>query len=191
MTPEDAAPAKKAVFLDRDGTINVNPPSGDFCKRVEDMRLLPGVASALKRMTDAGYVAVVFSNQSGVGRGYMTQRDVDDVNARMRELLAAEGVTLAGVYICPHVDEDNCECRKPKPGLLVRGAREIGIDLARSWAVGDSARDVEAAQAAGCRTILVYGNAYPGQREKAEALHPVASVESLTEAADIILDASE
>jgi histidinol-phosphate phosphatase family protein len=189
MTPTDAG--QRAVFLDRDGTINTNPSSGDFCKRADDMKLLPGVAAALRRLCDAGYVAVVYTNQSGVGRGIMTLKDVDAVNARMEELLAEAGVKLAGIYYCPHVNEDKCECRKPKPGLLLKGAREVGIDLARSWAVGDSARDMEAAQAAGCKTVFVYGNAYPGQREKAEQLHPVASVETLSEAADVILGATD
>jgi D-glycero-D-manno-heptose 1,7-bisphosphate phosphatase len=192
MAADDAVRTKherRAVFLDRDGTLNANPPSGDFVRRPEDLRLLPEAIPALKSLSAAGYVIVVFSNQSGIAKGLMTKHDVDAVNARLREMLAAGGVQLAGIYICPHGNDDDCDCRKPKPGLLHRATRELGLDLGNSWAVGDSARDIEAGHTAGCRTILVHGNSYPGQKEEAEALSPVASVPDLAGAADVIRDA--
>jgi len=179
--------ARAAVFVDRDGTISMNATRGDFVKRPEDLRLLPGAAEALLRLKDAGYLLVVYTNQSGVGRGIMTSADVDSVNARLGEVLAEAGAPLDGIYYCPHVDSDDCECRKPKPGLLLRAARELGIDLPRSWGLGDGARDLEAARAAGCRVILVHGNSYPGQREAGEAMSPEASVPDLAAAADIVL----
>jgi len=183
--------ARAAVFVDRDGTINVNATRGDFVKRPEDLRFLPGAARALRRLKEAGYLLVVYTNQSGVGRGVMTSADVDSVNARLAEVLAEAGAPLDGVYYCPHVDADDCECRKPKPGLLLRAASELGIDLSRSWGLGDGARDLEAARAAGCRVVLVHGDSYPGQREAGEALSPEASVPDLAAAADVVLAAGD
>jgi len=121
----------------------------------------------------------------------MTSADVDSVNARLGEVLAQAGAPLDGTYYCPHVGSDDCECRKPKPGMILRAARELGIDLPRSWGLGDGARDLEAARAAGCRVVLVWGNSYPGQREAGEALSPEASVPDLAAAADVVLAAGD
>ena len=181
---------RPAVFLDRDGTLNENPPRGDFVRRPEDLRLLKGVPRALRSLREAGYLLVVASNQSGISKGLMSSEAVAAVNARLGELLAPEGVSLDGIYVCPHSSEALCDCRKPKPGLLLRAARELGIDLARSWMVGDSARDVAAARAAGVRAMFVYGNSYDGEREAAEALSPEAVVPDVEAAARFILSAA-
>lgn len=178
---------RPAVFVDRDGTINEPPPTGGFVTRARDVRLLPGAADALRRLKDAGYLLVVFSNQSGVSRGVMTLADVESVNAHLAGLLTEGGAKPDGIYFCPHRSEDGCECRKPKPGMLLRAADELGIGLARSWGMGDAARDLAAARSAGCRVILVHGSSYPGEREAGEALSPDASVADLPAAADVIL----
>jgi histidinol-phosphate phosphatase family protein len=178
---------RRAVFLDRDGTINRNAPAGDFVRSPEALELLPGAAGAVSRLNAAGYAVVVISNQSGVARGMMTLGDVRSVNARLEELLALEGARLDGVYVCPHASSDGCPCRKPRPGLLTRAAEDLGLDLARSWTVGDSARDLEAGRAAGTFVVLVHGDSYPGAREEAETLQPFASVATLAEAVDKIL----
>ncbi len=194
---------RPAVFVDRDGTLNEPPPPGCFLTRPEDVLLLPGEAVALRRLKEAGYLIVVFSNQSGVARGVMTLADVEAVNARLAELLAGGGAQLDGVYFCPHRDGDGCECRKPRPGMLLSAAKELGIDLTRSWGLGDAARDLAAARAAGCRVILVRGTSSPCERpsaaarlsspksaqagEAAEELPPDASVPDLPAAADVIL----
>jgi D-glycero-D-manno-heptose 1,7-bisphosphate phosphatase len=169
----------------------VNSEAGDFVTRPEDLRLLAGAPEALRRLKEAGYLLVIFTNQSGVGRGVMTAADVESVNARMGKILGRAGAPLDGIYFCPHVDADNCECRKPKPGLLLRAAKELRIDLSSSWGMGDGARDLEAARAAGCRVILVHGDSYPGQREAGEALSPEASVLDLAAAADFVLAAGD
>ncbi len=184
--PADSS-GRPAVFVDRDGTINANARRGDFVLRPDDLRLLPGAADALRRLKEAGYLLVVFTNQSGVARGVMTPADVEAVNARLGDLLAAAGAPLDGVYFCPHMDGDGCECRKPKPGLIKRAAEELGIDLSRSWGLGDGARDLEAARAAGCRVVLVHGDSYPGERDAGEALSPEASVPDLAAAAEVVL----
>ena len=179
---------KPAVFLDRDGTLNENAPSGDYTRRPEDVKLLPGVAEALKRLQDAGYLLVVYSNQSGVAYGLLTCEDVKTVNAHIQGLLCRRGVEIAGSYFCPHGRESTCECRKPRPGMLLRAAEELGIDLARSWGVGDAPRDLEAARRAGCRgVVLIHGNSYEGKREEAEAAGPDASVSRMAAAAEFIL----
>lgn len=182
-----AGAGRPAVFVDRDGTINHPPPPGGFVTRPGDVRLLGGAAESLRRLKEAGYLLVVFSNQSGVARGVMTLADVRAVNARVAELLAQGGAPLDGVYFCPHLGGDGCDCRKPKPGMLHSAAEELGIDLARSWGMGDAARDLAAARAAGCRVILIHGNSSPGEREAAEGISPDASVPDLPAAADVIL----
>lgn len=149
---ESAPQRNRAVFLDRDGTIaeDVN-----FCCRVDDFRLLPGVPEALRLLTQHGYKLIVVSNQSGVARGYLTEEDLQQINDHMQGQLNESGVGLEGVYCCIHGPDDDCDCRKPKPGLLVAAAAQHDIDLSKSYMVGDSARDIAAGQAAGCRTVLV------------------------------------
>ena len=148
-----------AVFLDKDGTLVEDVPYNVDPGRI---RLAPGAAEGLRLLHRAGYRLFVVSNQSGVARGYFPERALTAVAERLRHLLAGCAVPLAGFYYCPHhpagaVEEHAvvCACRKPAPGLLLRAAREHGVDLARSWLVGDILDDVEAGRRAGCRTILV------------------------------------
>jgi D-glycero-D-manno-heptose 1,7-bisphosphate phosphatase len=150
---------RRAVFLDRDGTLNVD--SG-YVSRPQDVRLIEGAAEGVKLLGDAGYELVIVSNQSGIARGMMTLAQADAVDERLRALLAQRGVTVAALYRCPHLPTGSvaafaveCDCRKPKPGMLLAAARDRGIDLAASWMIGDGARDVEAGLAAGCRAILL------------------------------------
>lgn len=147
------APLRAAVFLDRDGVLNevqvrdgvpVPPPS------VEQMRLLPGVTSACNRLHELGYVLVVVTNQPDIARGTQSRSEVDRMHAYLRERLP-----LDEIVVCPHDDADGCSCRKPKPGLLVETAQRLGLDLARSFCVGDRWRDIEAAQRAGVPSIYV------------------------------------
>ena len=149
----------RAVFLDRDGTLIYNV---HYCRDPEQVRLLPGVTEGLAWLQKAGYPLIVISNQSGVARGYLTERDLGRVNRRLRQVLAAEGIHITAIYYCPHHPEGTCPayagpclCRKPEPGLLLRAAVEWGIALARSWYIGDILADVEAGNRAGCRTVLI------------------------------------
>ena len=148
-----------AVFMDRDGTINEEV---SFLSRMEQLKLYPQTAEAIRLINAAGMKAVVATNQSGIARGYFSEDFVRSVHERINELLALEGARIDGFYVCPHhplhgqgVYKRDCDCRKPKPGLLLQAAREMNIDLARSYMVGDMLRDVETGKRAGARGILV------------------------------------
>lgn len=150
---------KAAVFLDRDGTLT--EPRHYPC-RPEDLVLQPGIAPPLRSLRDAGYALVLITNQSGLARGLFDRRALDAMHVHLRALLAASGIALDGIYVCPHHIDGTvpelsvaCECRKPAPGMLLRAGRELGLDLGRSWMVGDFFTDVEAGLRAGCRTALV------------------------------------
>ncbi len=151
--------ARPAVFLDRDGTI---VREVDYLREVSQLRLLPGAAAAVRRLNEAGIPVIVVTNQSGIARGMLTENDLRHIHDELRRRLASRGARLDAIYYCPHHPEaavkayrKRCRCRKPAPGLFRRAAREMDLDLARSFAVGDSARDLEAGRRAGCRTVLV------------------------------------
>lgn len=150
---------RRAVFLDKDGTLIADVPYNVDPARI---RLLPGAAVGLRALHRAGYLLVVVSNQSGVARGFFPEAALTAVEARLRALLADAGVPLAGFYYCPHHPDGvvpgyavSCLCRKPSHGLVIRAAREHGINRAASWFVGDILDDVEAGHRAGCRAILI------------------------------------
>jgi D-glycero-D-manno-heptose 1,7-bisphosphate phosphatase len=145
-----------AAFLDRDGTLIQDL---HYLGDPERVRLLDGVAEALALLNGAGYVPVIVSNQSGVGRGLIADAAVHEVNARLRQLLlAADGqAEVRAFYHCPHAPEDGCDCRKPRAGLFLRAADEHALDLGRSVGFGDRDRDLEAARAAGCRDAFLVG----------------------------------
>jgi D-glycero-D-manno-heptose 1,7-bisphosphate phosphatase len=172
--------SRPAAFIDRDGTINVQPPEHEYLSGVDELEVLPGALEGMRALADCGFALVIASNQRGVGRGLISMDDVDAIDAEIRRLLAASGAELAGSYYCPHLNDDGCDCRKPKPGLLLRAAEELDLDLAASWMVGDSATDIAAGVAAGCRT------AYLGDDPPGEA---TISAASLAEAADLICSA--
>jgi D-glycero-D-manno-heptose 1,7-bisphosphate phosphatase len=143
---------RQAVFLDRDGTLIHDP---GYLGDPGGVRLLPQTIAGLKLLHAGGLLLVLVGNQSGVGRGLYTYADLDRVHARLAALLAEHGLALDGAYYCPHTPWDGCACRKPEPGLLHQAARELAIDLARSFIVGDKLSDVAAGRRAGCRTLLI------------------------------------
>lgn len=144
---------KSCVFFDRDGIVNRHPGPG-YVERWEDFHLLPEFVEILRTVRQTGFAAVVVSNQRGVALGRMTAATVEGMHRRLQEALRTEGLALDDVLYCPH-DRGACDCRKPQPGMLKEAARRHGLDLARSWMIGDSPTDIQAGQAAGCRTILV------------------------------------
>ncbi|MDT8445007.1 MAG: D-glycero-beta-D-manno-heptose 1,7-bisphosphate 7-phosphatase [Desulfuromonadales bacterium] len=165
---------RRTVFLDRDGTINIEK---DYLHKIEDFEFIPGVPEAIKRLKDAGFLVVVVSNQSGVGRGYFNEQAVETLHEHIQTELAAYGTSIDAFYFCPHhpvhgVDDYqiDCDCRKGAPGMLLQAAEDYNIDLSRSFMIGDKLADIEAAERAGCTPILVltgYGNDTQLQQEVA------------------------
>ena len=157
----------KAIFLDRDGVINelvYHEEQGiiDSPFTTAQFRLLPGVAGAIKQFRDMGYKVIIISNQPSMAKQHMSEGTFDAISQKMRDELAGDGAFFDGEYYCFHHPEAkvaelkvNCECRKPKPGLLYRAAQDLGIDFSQSWMIGDGLPDVKAGKAAGIRTVLL------------------------------------
>jgi len=143
----------RLVVLDRDGVINRDSP--DYIRSPAEWIPLPGALEAIARLGRAGYTVVVASNQSGLGRGLFSRETLEAIHARMNEAIEAAGGRLAGIYYCPHRPEDGCACRKPLPGLLLQIEAAFGCRLTGQPVVGDSERDLRAAQAVNARPILV------------------------------------
>ncbi|MCE9584785.1 MAG: HAD-IIIA family hydrolase [Planctomycetes bacterium] len=157
--------SRPAVFLDRDGVLCEDRP--DYVKSWAEWRWIPGALEGAAALAKAGRALVVVSNQACVRKGIVSRDTLDGILARMRADLEAAGAPLAGIYVCPHGDEDRCDCRKPKPGLLLAAAHDLNLDLGASTLVGDALRDREAALAAGSRFVLVLSG--QGTRWAAEA----------------------
>jgi len=154
---------QRAVFLDRDGTINQYV---GFLKRAEELALIDGAAEAIRRINQSGYLAIVVTNQPVIARGDINWEQLDEIHRKLETLLGREGAYLDDIFVCPHHPDKgyprevtaykvDCECRKPKPGLLLRAAEKYNVDLSESWMIGDSLQDMEAGLAAGCKTVLV------------------------------------
>jgi len=169
--------ARPAAFLDRDGTINVRAPAHDYVRSADQFEWLPGAIEGMVRLGEAGWPLIVVSNQRGVSRGLLTEATLREIETRIQAALADRGCRVEAFRYCLHGIEEACECRKPRPGLLLAAAREMDLDLARSWMIGDSDDDVAAGRAAGCRTIRL------GARPTDGAI--VAG--SLLEAAELVL----
>jgi D-glycero-D-manno-heptose 1,7-bisphosphate phosphatase len=183
--------SRAAVFLDKDGTIIEDVP---YCVDPAQMRLMPGAIEGLGRLASVGYQLVVVSNQPGVALGYFPATALAPVERRLGEMLRESGIELAGFYFCPHHPEgkvsryvDRCGCRKPAPGLILNAARDLSIELARSWMVGDILHDIEAGRLAGCRTVLIdNGNETDWRLSRSRSPDVLAS--DLAEAAERIIE---
>lgn len=186
--------SRRAILMDRDGTVCEEV---GYVNHLDRLRLLPRSAEAIRLANEAGFQTVVLTNQAGVARGYFREALVDQVHDRLRELLAAGGARLDGVYFCPHhptVGPDAyrkaCVCRKPKPGMLFRARDEMGIDLSRSYMIGDSVRDIEAAQNGGAIPVLVltgYGRGEWEHQPERWSVRPDHVAEDLLDAVRWIL----
>jgi len=143
----------KAVFLDRDGVIN-KKLENDYVKNWNEFHFLPGVIEAIKTINEKGYLVIVVTNQRGIGRGLMTEQDLKDIHQRMLQEIQKGGARIDDIFYCPHDMKDNCNCRKPKPGMLVQAKKKWDIDYAKSYIIGDSETDIEAGQQVGCKGIL-------------------------------------
>ena len=179
--------SQPAVFLDRDGTINEQM---GYINHLSRFRLLPQAIPAIRRLNEAGLKVVVVTNQSGAARGYFPAALVDEVHTHLKQLLAAGGAHLDGIYACLHGPADGCDCRKPRPTLVKQAARDLDLDLDRSYLVGDRYRDVETAANAGVKGILVltgYGRGEYDYLRAAQKVQPVQVATDLLEAVEWIL----
>ena len=154
---------QKAVFLDRDGTINKYV---GFLRDIDEFELLPGATEAIRRINSRGYLAIVVTNQPVIARGEVTVPELQEIHNKMETLLGAEGAYLDAIYYCPHHPHKgyegeilelkiDCDCRKPKPGMLMKAAKDFNIDLSASWMIGDGENDIKAGKAARCKTALI------------------------------------
>lgn len=168
---------QKAVFLDRDGTINKYV---GFLRNIDDFELLPGVTEAVRKINASGYLVIVVTNQPVIARGEVSFEELEQIHNKMETLLGAEGAYLDAIYFCPHHPHKgykgerlelkiDCKCRKPKPGMLIKAADDFNIDLTQSWMIGDGENDIFAGIAAGCHTVLI-GNGQFGQDLNADNL---------------------
>ena len=146
----------KVIFLDRDGTINKKIENG-YVTRPYEFEFLPGAIESLKLLAANGFEIIIITNQRGIARGIFTEDDLLDVHTHMQRELGEHGIPIKAVYYCPHDEGDGCSCRKPKPGMLLRAAGERAINLPDAVMIGDHESDVLAAEAAGCRGILIDG----------------------------------
>ena len=146
---------QRAVILDRDGVLNQKPPRAQYVRSWDEFEWLPGAIESLALLKRAGYKLIVVTNQPGIARGMMSEKDLGGVHSRMQDELSKAGATLDAIYHCPHGWDEGCFCRKPSPGLLFEAQREHHLDLTKTIFIGDDERDVEAGQAAGCPTALV------------------------------------
>lgn len=146
-----------AIFIDRDGVINQRRPD-DYVLNWSQFVFVPGIREALKQLSTLGLPMIVISNQAAVGKGLLTLDGLREITTRMQQALLEDGTALTAAYYCPHRSEENCACRKPRPGLLHMAANDLNVNLSRSVLVGDSETDIKAAEAAGSRSILLVSN---------------------------------
>jgi D-glycero-D-manno-heptose 1,7-bisphosphate phosphatase len=177
-----------AVFLDRDGTINEEM---GYINHLSRLVLLPRAGAAIRRLNDAGLKVVVITNQSGAARGYFPGALVSEVHERLKNLLTAEGARLDAIYACLHGPREGCPCRKPQPALVLSAARDLDLDLSRSYAVGDRYKDLKTAANAGVKAILVLTGYGRGEYEHFGGdweIKPAYIAEDLLDAATWIIE---
>ncbi|MGE5548219.1 MAG: D-glycero-beta-D-manno-heptose 1,7-bisphosphate 7-phosphatase [Solirubrobacterales bacterium] len=177
---------RRYVLVDRDGTINVDK---HYLSDPDGLELIPGAAEGLRLLTEKGFGIAVLTNQSGVARGYFGAEQLERIHARLKEMLAEQGVQVAGIYICPHGPDDDCTCRKPLPGMVEQAVAELGFDPREAFMIGDKQADVDLGKAVGATAILVrtgYG-AETEAKGKAKAKAADYVVDDLRQAADLIV----
>ncbi len=183
----------KAIFLDRDGTINVEK---HYLYQIKDFEFLPGVVEALKTLQKAGYLLIIITNQSGIGRGYYTEADFQKLNDWMISALKQQGVMIADVYFCPHLPDaevetyrKDCSCRKPKLGMYQQAILDYSIQIGHSYAIGDKIRDCAICECTPCKGFLIGDNEKPEVIEdvKAGRIKRVSYAKDLAEVAKLII----
>lgn len=143
------------IILDRDGVLNKKPKKAEYVTKWSEFEWLPGAKESLALLKKNGYRIIVITNQAGIARGMLTEDDLNDIHNKMKQQVESAGETIDAIYYCPHGWDDDCECRKPKPGMLFQAQKDFNLDLKKTYFIGDDERDVQAGQTAGCKTILL------------------------------------
>tara|TARA_B110000263_G_C15110090_1_gene419375 strand:- start:12 stop:500 length:489 start_codon:yes stop_codon:yes gene_type:complete len=145
-----------AIFLDRDGVINQERK--DYVKNLNEFKIFSGVAEAIDLLRKKNFLIIIITNQSAINRKLLDINTLENIHMFFQEYLKKNNTSVDAIYYCPHLPEENCSCRKPKPGLILNAAKDLKIDLKKSWMIGDSQKDIEAANNAGCNSILLKSN---------------------------------
>jgi len=167
---------KKAIFIDRDGVINEKPAEHNYVKTWAEFEFIPGIASALKKLANNGFSLIIVTNQRGIARRLLNESALADIHDKMIAELGRSGVAISSVYYCPHEEKEKCGCRKPQPGMILRGIIEHGIDPKKSYMIGDSASDIEAGKKAGYKTIFIGSTPVKGADYCAENIKKAAHI---------------
>ena len=176
------------VFLDRDGTINIDSP--DYIKNRSEFKLIPGSIEAIRLLTRGGFTSIVITNQSALARKLISPGELDHIHAIMIAAVTSGGGKITDIFFCPHLPNEGCNCRKPAPGLLLQAQRKYSIDLSMSFMVGDSAKDIECARNAGCGKAVLVKTGKDNAAEdmlKAKPIDADYTAEDLLDAANWIL----
>ena len=146
----------KAIFLDRDGVINKERK--DYVKSIEEFQILDGVPKSIKMLKEKGFVVIVITNQSAINRELVTIETLNEIHNHLQKILKDNNTSIDDFYFCPHIPDENCQCRKPNPGMLIKAVQEHDIDMNQSFMIGNSLTDIQAAQKSGCKGILLNQN---------------------------------
>ena len=182
----------RVVFLDRDGVINKYPGDKEYVKSWGEFSFLPNVKPALKKLSENGYRLFIVSNQAGVSKGIYPKENLDEITHKMLNELSGDKIDISEVYYCTHRPEDNCNCRKPKIGLLERAAgklkqQDLEIDFKESYFIGDTIRDIETGKGAGLKTVLIFSGKEKPENKESWQTTPDFSARDLSEAAELII----
>lgn len=181
----------KLIFLDRDGVINEDPANKRYVTQWEDFHFLPHAIKAVKKLNDNGFEIAILSNQAGVAKGLFTLERLNEITQRMVRIIETAGARIRSIHYCPHGDEDNCDCRKPKTGLFQKAVVGLDIDFKATYFIGDGVMDVEAGKAMGCKTILVLCGKTKRKEVDNWKVKPDYIVKDLWEAVNVVLEKNE
>ena len=143
----------KSIFLDRDGVLNKN--KDDYVKHISELEIFPFISEPIKKLQSAGFKIIVITNQSAINRGLMTEKHLNEIHEKIQSFLIPHNAKIDSFYYCPHTPAENCSCRKPKTGLLLKAIDDFSIDVNSSWFIGDRDSDIQAGRSAGCKTLKI------------------------------------
>ena len=144
---------QKAIFLDRDGVLNKN--KDDYVKNISELEIFPFISEPIKKLQSAGFKIIVITNQSAINRGLMTKKHLNEIHEKIQSFLIQNNTKIDYFYFCPHTPNENCSCRKPKSGLLLKAIDDFSIDVNNSWFIGDRDSDIQAGKSVGCNTLKI------------------------------------